>query len=136
LKTILKICLLVFSTNIYGQSSSDLLEKSWESESPIKIREDQTLQAFQLTLLGEDVSFKENVIFQEAVISQKIVDGVHYATSASFSISSDSIHFYVNMDYWGFHEGDFISLCYKWVDENEILVMSEMNEGVFLCKSP
>ena len=134
MKTILAIGLLAFSQFIYGQGSIDLLNKSWKAEKPIKISEKQTLQAFQL-ILEEGVNFKENVIFQEAVISEKIIDGVHYATSASFRISSDSIHFQVNMDYWGFREGDIISLSYKWVNENEILIKSEIEQGLFFPRN-
>ena len=134
MKTILAIGLLAFSQFIYGQGSIDLLNKSWKAEKPIKISEKQTLQAFQL-ILEEGVNFKENVIFQEAVISEKIIDGVHYATSASFRISSDSIHFQINMDYWGFREGDLIGLGYTWVNENEILIKSEIEQGLFFPRN-
>ena len=121
--------IFVFSTITYGQDSYDLLNKSWEAKKPIKISEVQTLQAFQL-ILEDGVNFKKNVVFQEAVISEKIIDGVHYATSASFRVTSDSIHFQVNMDYWGFREGDLISLSYKWLNENTISVKSKVETGV------
>ena len=134
MKTILAIGLLAFSQFIYGQGSIDLLNKSWKAEKPIKISEKQTLQAFQL-ILEEGVNFKENVIFQEAVISEKIIDGVHYATSASFRVTSDSIHFQINMDYWGFREGDLIGLGYTWVNENEILIKSEIEQGLFFPRN-
>ncbi len=130
MKFIFAIFLFLILNQTKGQDISYLFDKSWEAEKPIKISEEQTLQAFQL-ILKDGVNFKKNVVFQEAVISEKIIDSVHYATSASFRVTSDSIHFQVNMDYWGFREGDLISLSYKWVDENEILVQSKIDKGVF-----
>ena len=131
----LVFCIPFFCSIAFDQS--DVVDKLWVSQRPLKVNDKISLQSFFLSLDSTEV-FQVDEWFQEAVVTEAIdKSGAHRSTSALYMVTESKIHFHINMSYWKFEKGDDFSINYLLTNKNGVkalYVKTENDEGYFYLK--
>ena len=128
------LILVLILTSSIAHGQTEVLEKLWVCQRPLKVNEKITLQAFSLYLDSAE-KFAVDEWLTGATVTEKInKEGAHEATSASFLVLGDEIYFHIQMDYWNFKKGDDFGITYLLTkkDGNEVLfVETDLDSGFF-----